>query len=209
MNTLFRQAIMASALTAVVSTAAIAAPAQTPSDFIKTVADGLIGRLKAEHSQLQNNPSAINAIVKQNLEPYVDVQAFTRLVMGTYASPQNSTPQQRANFEKSLRQSLIQNYGTALAKYSNQSYSIRPYRPSAGAYQVVTLDFIQSGQKTPVAFQLSEQSNQWKIRNINVAGIDIGLQFRNQFASTVQRSGGDLDKAIASFQPDANAATKK
>lgn len=206
---LFKQAVMTSALAAMVSTAAIAAPAQSPSDFIKTVADGLITRLKTENSKLQNNPAAINAVVKQNLEPYVDVQAFTRIVMGTYAAPQNSTPQQRANFEKSLRQSLIQNYGAALAKYSNQSYALRPYRPSAGAYQIVTLDFIQSGQKTPVAFQLSEQNNQWKIRNINVAGIDIGLQFRNQFASTVQRSGGDIDKAIASFQPDAHAATNK
>lgn len=208
MTNVFKQMMAATALVSSIGTA-VAAPTQAPNDFIKTVADGLIGRLKAEHNQLQNNSAAVNAIVKQNLEPYVDVQAFTRIVMGTYASPQNSTPQQRANFEKGLRQSLIQNYGSALAKYSNQSYAIRPYRPSASAYQVVTLDFINQGQKTPIAFQLSDNNNQWKIRNINVAGIDLGLQFRNQFASSVQRSGGDLDKAIASFQPDADAAVKK
>ncbi|MBF7684182.1 ABC transporter substrate-binding protein [Acinetobacter sp. B5B] len=208
MTNIFKHLFVTTALVASVGTA-VAAPAQAPNDFIKTVADGLINRLKAEHGQLQNNPAAVNAIVKQNLEPYVDVQAFTRIVMGTYASPQNSTPQQRATFERSLRQSLIQNYGSALAKYSDQSYAIRPYRPSASAYQVVTLDFVNQGQKTPVAFQLGDSNNQWKIRNINVAGIDLGLQFRNQFASSVQRSGGDLDKAIASFQPDADAAVKK
>ncbi|SDC24395.1 phospholipid transport system substrate-binding protein [Acinetobacter boissieri] len=208
MTSIFKHMFVATALVASIGTA-VAAPAQAPNDFIKTVADGLINHLKAEHGKLQNNSAAIDAILKQNLEPYVDVQAFTRIVMGTYASPQNSTPQQRANFEKSLRQSLIQNYGSALAKYSNQSYAIRPYRPSASAYQIVTLDFINQGQKTPIAFQLSDNNSQWKIRNINVAGIDLGLQFRNQFASSVQRSGGDLDKAIASFQPDAGAAVKK
>lgn len=187
----------------------MAAPAETPSAFIQKVADGLIGRLKVDHAKLQGNTAAVNAIVKQNLEPYVDSQAFTRIVMGAYASPQSSTAQQRANFEANLRQSLIQNYGAALAKYSNQSYSLRPYRPSAGAYQVVTLDFVNQGQKTPVAFQLEDKNNQWKIRNMNVAGIDMGLQFRNQFASTVQRSGGDIDKAIATFKPDADAAVKK
>lgn len=196
-------------LATAMASSVMAAPTEAPSAFVQRVADGLIGRLKADHARLQNNPTAVNAIVKQNLEPYVDAQAFTRIVMGTYASPQNSTPQQRAAFESNLRQSLVQNYGSALAKYSNQTYSLRPYRPSAGAYQVVTLDFINQGQKTPVAFQLADNNNQWKIRNMNVAGIDLGLQFRNQFASTVQRSGGNLDKAIATFKPDADSAVKK
>lgn len=208
MSNIFKQMFVATALVATVGTA-VAAPEQAPNDFIKTVADRLINRLKVEQNQLQTNTAVVNTIVQQDLEPYVDVQAFTRIVMGTYASPQNSTPQQRATFEKTLRQSLIQNYGSALAKYSNQSYAIRPYRPSASAYQIVTLDFISQGQKTPVAFQLADNNNQWKIRNLNVAGIDLGLQFRNQFASSVQRAGGDLDTAIASFQPDANAAVKK
>ena len=60
-----------------------------------------------------------------------------------------------------------------------------------------------------MSFQLTDKGTQWKVRNINVAGIDLGLQFRNQFAATVQRNGGDLNKAIATFKPDADAATKR
>jgi phospholipid transport system substrate-binding protein len=56
---------------------------------------------------------------------------------------------------------------------------------------------------------LTDSNSQWKIRNINVAGIDLGLQFRNQFAATVKRNGGNIDKAIATFKPDADAAVKK
>ena len=188
---------------------AFAAPAEAPPAFVKRIADNLIGRLKADHAKLQGNPAAVNALVKQNLEPYVDAQSFTRIVMGAYATPQNSTPQQRAAFEHNLRQSLIQNSGSALAKYSNQSYSLRPYKPTGGAFPVVTIDFINQGQKTPVSFQLTDSNNQWKIRNINVAGIDLGLQFRNQFAATVKRNGGNIDKAIATFKPDADNAVKK
>ena len=54
-----------------------------------------------------------------------------------------------------------------------------------------------------------DKGNQWKIRNINVSGIDLGLQFRNQFAATVKRNGGNLDKAIANFEPDAEVAVNK
>ncbi len=209
MNTLIKQTLTASILSSMIVGTAFAAPAEAPPAFVKRIADNLIGRLKADHAKLQGNPTAVNALVKQNLEPYVDAQSFTRIVMGAYATPQNSTPQQRAAFEHNLRQSLIQNYGSALAKYSNQSYSLRPYKPTSGAFPVVTIDFINQGQKTPVSFQLTDSNNQWKIRNINVAGIDLGLQFRNQFAATVKRNGGNIDKAIATFKPDADNAVKK
>jgi len=209
LNTLIKQTLTASILSSMIVGTAFAAPAEAPPAFVKRIADNLIGRLKADHAKLQGNPAAVNAIVKQNLEPYVDAQSFTRIVMGTYATPQSSTPQQRAAFEHNLRQSLIQNYGSALAKYSNQSYSLRPYKPTGGAFPVVTIDFINQGQKTPVSFQLTASNNQWKIRNINVAGIDLGLQFRNQFAATVKRNGGNIDKAIATFKPDADNAVKK
>jgi phospholipid transport system substrate-binding protein len=188
---------------------AFAAPAEAPPAFIKRVADGLIGRLKADHAKLQNNPTAVKAIVRQNLDPYVDSQAFTRIVMGTYATNQYSTAAQRAQFEKNFRETLIENYGTAFAKFSNQTYTVRPYKATGSANPVVTIDFNNNGEKIPVSFQLADKGSQWKIRNINVSGIDLGLQFRNQFAATVKRNGGNLDKAIANFEPDADAAVKK
>ena len=173
------------------------------------MADGLISRLKADHAKLQNNPAAVKAIVRQNLDPYIDSQGFTRLVMGTYANNQYSNAAQRAQFEKNFRETLIENYGSAFAKFSNQTYTIRPYKATSSANPVVTIDFNNKGEKIPVSFQLADRNNQWKIRNINVSGIDLGLQFRNQFAATVKRNGGDINKAIANFKPDAEAAIDK
>lgn len=204
---LLKQTFAASVLAAMVATAAQAAPAEAPPAFVKRVADGLISRLKTDHAKLQNNPAAVNAIVRQNLDPYVDGQAFTRIVMGTYAN--SSTPAQRAKFEQNFRNTLIENYGSAFAKYTNQSYTMRPYKSTGAKNPVVTLDFNNKGEKIPVSFQLADHGSQWKIRNINVSGIDLGLQFRNQFAANVKRNGGNIDKAIATFQPNADAAVKK
>ena len=209
MNMLLKQTLTASILSTMIAGTAFAAPAEAPPAFIKRVADGLIGRLKADHAKLQNNPAAVKAIVRQNLDPYVDSQAFTRIVMGTYATNQYSTAAQRAQFEKNFRETLIENYGTAFAKFSNKTYSMRPYKATGSANPVVTIDFNNNGEKIPVSFQLADKGSQWKIRNINVSGIDLGLQFRNQFAATVKRNGGNLDKAIANFEPDADAAVKK
>nr|WP_277602854.1 ABC transporter substrate-binding protein [Acinetobacter sp. NIPH 1852] len=191
------------------ATTAFAAPTETPPDFVKRVADGLVNRLKADHAKLQNNPQLVNTIIRQNLDPFVDSQAFTRIVLGTYANNQHTNAAQRAQFEKNFREVIIENYGSAFAKYTNQSYTMRPYKASNSKNPVVTLDFLNNGEKIPVSFQLIDKGDQWKIRNVNVAGIDLGLQFRNQFAATVQRNGGDINKAIATFKPDADAAVTK
>lgn len=209
MNTLLKQTLTASVLSAMLATTAFAAPTETPPDFVKRVADGLVNRLKADHAKLQNNPKLVNTIIRQNLDPFVDSQAFTRIVLGTYANNQHTNAAQRAQFEKNFREVIIENYGSAFAKYTNQSYTMRPYKASNSKNPVVTLDFLNNGEKIPVSFQLIDKGDQWKIRNVNVAGIDLGLQFRNQFAATVQRNGGDINKAIATFKPDADAAVTK
>lgn len=206
MNLLVKQTFAATVLSTMIAGTVFAAPSEAPPAFVKRVADSLISNLKANHAQL-NNRAAVNAIVRKNLDPNVDAQAFTRIVMGTYAN--SSTPAQRAQFEKNFRATLIENYGSAFAKYSNQTYSMRPYKDTNAKYPVVTIDFNNNGEKIPVAFQLSDAGSQWKVRNINVSGIDLGLQFRNQFAANVKRNGGNLDKAIANFKPDAEAAIDK
>ena len=209
MKTLVKQTLAASILSTMVAGTVFAAPSETPPAFIKKVADGLIERLKADNAKLQNNPALVKAIVRQNLDPYIDSQSFTRIVMGTYATNQYSTAAQRAQFEKNFRETLIENYGSAFSKFSNQTYSLRPYKATKSKNPVVTIDFNNKGEKIPVAFQLVDKGSQWKIRNINVSGIDLGLQFRNQFAATVKRNGGNIDKAIANFKPDAEAAIDK
>ncbi len=209
MNTLLKQTLTASVLSTMLASAAFAAPTETPPDFVKRVADGLITRLKADHAKLQNNPALVKTIIRQNLDPYVDSQAFTRIVLGTYANNQYTNAAQRAQFEKNFREVIIENYGSAFAKYTNESYTMRPFRSSNSNNPVVTLDFLHNGEKIPVSFQLTDKGDQWKVRNINVSGIDLGLQFRNQFAATVQRNGGDINKAIATFKPDADSAVSK
>lgn len=209
MKTLVKQTLAASILSTMVAGTVFAAPSEAPPAFIKRVADNLIDRLKTDHAKLQNNPALVKTIVRQNLDPYIDSQSFTRIVMGTYATNQYSTAAQRAQFEKNFRETLIENYGTAFSKFSNQTYSVRPYKATNSKNPVVTIDFNNKGEKIPVAFQLVDKGSQWKIRNINVSGIDLGLQFRNQFAATVKRNGGDLNKAIATFQPDADAAVNQ
>lgn len=184
----------------VITTNVYAAPAEAPNAFVKRVADQLNTRLKADAPKIKSNPAVARQIIQQNIEPHIDSQGFSRLVMGTHAS--TSTAQQRATFEKNFKQTLISNYGGELAKYANNTYTMRPYKDTKAQYPVVTIDFLHQGQKIPVSFQLIDKNNQWKIRNVNVSGIDLALTLRQQFSDTVKSNGNNLDKAISNFKPD-------
>lgn len=211
MNQLVKHVALAtSVMTSLMMTSVVfAAPAETPPAFVQRVADQLSSRLKTDAAKIKTNPAVARQIVQQNIEPYVDTQSFARLVMGTYATNNYSTAAQRALFERNFKNTLITNYSGELAKYANNRYTLRPYQGNNSKYPVVTVDFMNQGEKIPVSFQLIDKGTQWKIRNINVSGIDIGLQFRNQFADAVRGNGNNIDKAIANFKPNLDNAMKK
>lgn len=180
-----------------------AAPQETPPLFVKRISDQLVTQLKQNKAQL-SNPAILNRIVQQNIEPYIDAQGFASEVMGQYYTNQYTNDAQRDQFTRNFRSSIINTYAKGLAQYNTVTYAIRPYRPNGSQYPAVWVDFNTSNGKIPVAFQLTDKGSQWKIRNINVNGINIAATFRDQFKSTVQRSGGDMNKAIASFKPAAS-----
>ena len=46
-----------------------------------------------------------------------------------------------------------------------------------------------------------DKNGEYKIVNIIIDGINLGLTFRNQFQGVLKRESNDLDKAIQSWQP--------
>ena len=174
--------------------------------FVKRISDALITRLVNERGSYKKNPAVLNDIVQQNIEPYIDFDGFSRGVMGPFY--RQATPQQRTAFAQTFKQSLIRTYSKGLASYDNESYTIRPFVEGKDPSKaVVNMDFkTDTGTIVPVAYQLIQSGDTWKLRNLQLNGIDIGLTFRNQFATAVQTNKNNLDLAIKNFIPSANAS---
>lgn len=197
--------LSASMLAAMVASTSVQAAPEPAPVFVKRISDTLVDRLVKERANYQKNPAVLNTIVKENIEPYVDFEGFARGVMGQYY--RQATPAQRTTFTQTFRQSLIRTYAKGLAAYNNESYSIRPFTPGRDPSKaVVSMDFKTSNGTIPVTYQLIQSGESWKLRNVSLNGIDIGLTFRNQFSSTVQSNKGNLDNAIKNFTPSADAA---
>lgn len=203
-KTSFTKTTVTAAILAVSMSSHVHAAQETAPEFVKRISDNLVDRLVKDRKAYQKNPKVLYSIVQQNIEPHVDFTGFSRGVMGRYY--RQASPTQRTKFQKTFRNSLLRAYSKYLGEYDNQSYSIRPFKAGKDPKKaIVTMDFKTSGQTVPISYQMIDTGKAWKIRNVKVAGIDIGLTFRKQFASSVEANRNNLDKAIVNFIPKAES----
>ena len=196
------------ALISMMLMAQISYAAEKPNDFVQRISTELTTRLVKERAEYKKDPQLLFTIVQQNIEPYVDFNSFARGVMGQFY--RQATDKQRADFTATFKQSLIRTYANGLGAYENQKFVVKPYTAGDDPKKAqVDMDIqTNSGTMIPVTYQMVlDAQGQWRVRNLILNGINLGLTFRNQFASTVEANHGNLDKAIANFVPAAE--TKK
>ena len=203
LTTLKTSLLLATGVASLFSASSVLAAVEPAPVFVKRISDTLIDRLVKERAAYQKNPAVLTKIVQENIEPHVDFEGFSRGVMGRYY--RQATPAQRAAFEKTFRDSLIRTYARGLAAFNNESYTLKPFvAGNDSSRATVAMDFkTDKGMIIPINYQLIQAGNSWKVRNVQLNGIDIGLTFRNQFTSTVSSNRNDLDAAIRSFVPTA------
>lgn len=159
-------------------------------------------QLKQDKQRLQQDPKALERLIEEGIEPFVDVPGIARGVMGQFF--RQATPAQRQRFVKVFRDSMIRTYSNGLGAYNNQKIVVRPLRPSDNPARAqvdveVTLD---NGTVVPVVFQMvRDDQGLWKARNLIVNGLNLGLAFRQRFAQLVEQNRGSVERAINAWSP--------
>lgn len=183
--------------------------AENPKDFVQRISTELTTRLVKERAAYKKDPQLLYAIVQENIEPYVDFTGFAKGVMGQFY--RQATDKQRTDFTATFKQSLIRTYANGLGAYENEKFTVKPYMAGDDPKKAqVDMDIqTSSGSIVPVTYQMVQDAQgQWRVRNLILNGINLGLTFRNQFASTVEANHNNLDKAIANFVPSAGEVKK-
>lgn len=188
----------------------LAAAADSPQTALQDATNVLLARILKEKETLKKDPQALYRLVEENITPYMDVDGIARGVMGQYY--RQSTPVQRTQFTAVFKQSLVRTYAKGLTAYDNQKVIFKPYKagPDPKKAQVDLEVQGNTGQIYPVTFQMRlDNAGAWKVNNILLNGINLGLTFRNQFGSAVETNSGSIDKAIAGWTPDTKALDEK
>ena len=175
------------------------AAAQTPHQVIEDTSVRVMETLNANRELYRQDSDAFYTGINEIMKPVVDFQGIARSVM-TVRYSRSATPEQMERFIETFKRSMVEFYGNALLEFDSGKIEVLP--PARGSQQTeerASVDMevrANNGNVYPVTYTMSNVDGQWKVRNVIVEGINIGLLFRDQFAQAMQAHRNDLDAVI-------------
>lgn len=212
----FTAFLLAPALMLLVTGAgAVAKPAAAalppPHQVVEKATQDLLARIVRDRPLVKKNPDHLYVIVDENLVPYVDFDRIAKRVMAKHYK--TATPEQRVRFRDTFQRSLVRAYGSALADYNDQRFVVLPPGKGDVLADRATVN-MEVTMKDGTVYKISssmflDDKGAWKLENLVLEGINLGITYRNNFAEMVQQYGGDIDKVIANWSSKVEAEKKK
>jgi phospholipid transport system substrate-binding protein len=177
-----------------------------PKASVQAATDTLLAKLKEVKPLYVEDPAVFFDEIDQSLAPFVDFEGFSRSVMAKYY--RRATDEEKAQFIQTFRKGLIKTYAKALVVFENETIivldpSIDPERPDRAS---IGLEIHGANSRVyPVEYSLVLVDNTWLLRNVVIEGINIGLQFRSQFAAYMRTYKNNIGEVIENWSVDAGS----
>lgn len=201
MQSITSKVVSRSALAALLA-AGVFANAQAavhPNDYVEGVANKALESLLNDSAARSGDVAAANRLIEQHVVPHVNMEKTTRLAVG---QPwRQATAEQRAALVEGFKGTLIRTYSGALKDVKDgTSINMLQFRGDPNANDVVVRTTIEGVSSTPVGvdYRLEKAGDSWKVYDVNVEGIWLIQNYRNQFAGEINRNG--IDGLINSLQ---------
>ena len=134
-----------------------------------------------------------------------DVPGIARFVLGRYW--RIATEQQQQEFVKVFADYIALAYSNRLAEYTGESLHVTGSRPAPDG-SLVTSEIVRPNGAPPakVDWQLTQHDGAYKISDVIVEGVSMAVTQRSEFASVIQRNGGQVQGLITALRQKTEAA---
>ncbi len=181
---------------------------ENPYIFINTNAQKMVEVLTADADLFETNREEYENKIKIIFEPMIDFRRVSASVMGKkyYLI---ATPEQRSNFVNIFKDSLLDTYAETLAQWGDSKIStIFPDNlPEDEVLNIEVKQILDTGtSKYPISYKLRKSSEGWKIVNIIINGVNLGLTFRNQFQALAKSHDENIEATLENWVSDAGDA---
>jgi phospholipid transport system substrate-binding protein len=133
-----------------------------------------------------------------------DVPGIGQFVLGRYWRA--ATPQEQQEFLALFQEYIVRAYSTRLAEYGGEPFRVTGSRPN-GPETVVSSEIIRTnGSRIAVDWYLIDRGGSHKITDVYVGGVSMKVTQRDEFASVIQRNGGQVGALIAQLRQKVGGA---
>jgi phospholipid transport system substrate-binding protein len=188
-------------------------------DVIENTTVEVMAVVDAASGYIDEDPERYYGELQVVLDGLVDYAGFSRAVMGPYASKQRydslkpegkvKLRHQVEQFTAVMRVGLVRTYGKGLIAFGGSGTEVqRPATDTTVGRSVAITQLIFGDAPEPYVIQYQMRlgkNGDWKLRNLIVETINLGVIYRNQFLAAAKDYEGDLDQVIANWTAPADA----
>ena len=191
---MMRRSLLSSLFVLVATSSLAASPSLNPADAV-----AFMNQLWNRAAELLNNkidPAIRQARFRQLFHEDFDGAGIARFVLGRYW--RGASGQEQQEFVKLFENYVVFVYTARLAHFGGETFNIRGSR-SDGDGAIVSTDVISPGSTLPLRmdWRLVNDNGAYKINDVIIEGVSIAVTQRSEFASVVQRNGGQVGGLIA------------
>lgn len=140
------------------------------------------------------------------LEPIIDFDSIAKAVAGRHW--QSIDGEQTQKYFSAFRNTMVKLYLQSFIAFEIKEVEVLEPNANfdAGSGRVTIQTQANGSNNTGYAVNYSMRTNaegQWKVRNVIIDGINLGLTYRNQFDGAMSRYNMDVDAVIANWDEDA------
>ena len=180
---------------------------EDPYIFIDENAQKMVRVLTENSSLFETDRALYENKIKEIFEPMIDFRRVAASVMGKkyYLL---ATKKERAEFVLIFRDSLLDTYAETLAQWGDSTITTEfPKNKEELSKNVEVKQTLDTGtSKYPISYKLRKSKDGWKIVNIIINGVNLGLTFRNQFQALAVSHNENISDTLRNWISDAGTA---
>ena len=179
-----------------------------PYNFIDSNAQKMVFVLTINSELFETDRETYEQKIKDIFEPMIDFRRVAASVMGKkyYLL---ATKDQRTQFVEIFKDSLLDTYAETLAQWGDSTISTQ-FEDDFSYKELKTVEVKQTldtgSSKYPISYKLRKDKEGWKIINIIINGVNLGLTFRNQFQALAISNNEKIESTIDNWVSDAGDA---
>ncbi len=193
-----RLVLVAATVTASFMAVGSASAQEAPDALIKRVTTEAVERIGKDPELSSGNVKKINDLVETLVMPHVNFKKMTALAVGR--SWRGATPEQQTQLMSEFRVLLVRTYANAFTYAKDRTVKVKPMRSEAADTEVVVNTELvgKRGEPTAIGYRMEKTPEGWKAYDVNVVGVWLVDNYRNQFGQEINAKGVDgLIKSLA------------
>lgn len=124
-----------------------------------------------------------------------DMNTISRFSLGQYWK--SATPAQQKEYQKLFNAMVVKVYSNRFSEYKGQKFDVRTARKENDKDAIVTSYIVPNdGPEVRVDWRVRNKGGVYKVVDIIVEGVSMGQTQRADFASVIQRGGGNIEALL-------------